>query len=45
MSVSFPSRVVGFLLLVITVGLASCQALVVAPPETPAAVSGPADGD
>jgi|HigsolmetaAR201D_1030396.scaffolds.fasta_scaffold92719_2 hypothetical protein len=45
MSPSFPSKVVGFLLLVVTVGVASCQALVVAPPETPPAVTGPAGED
>jgi hypothetical protein len=35
MPVSLPSRIVGILLLAVTIGLASCQALFVAAPETP----------
>jgi hypothetical protein len=33
MRVSFPSRVIGILLMVVTIGLASCQALFLGPPE------------
>ena len=36
--VSIPSRVIGVLLLAATIGLASCQALFLGPPETPAAI-------
>ena len=33
MRVSFPSRVIGILLMVVTIGLASCQALFLGPPD------------
>jgi hypothetical protein len=38
MPVSIPSRIVGILLLAVTIGLASCQALFLGPPETPPAI-------
>lgn len=33
---SIVSRIAGVLILVVTIGLASCQALFVGPPDTPA---------
>ncbi|MGF1626750.1 MAG: hypothetical protein ACFCVH_17855 [Alphaproteobacteria bacterium] len=45
MRASWPGRVVGTLLLVVTIGLASCQALFLGPPEAGRQLSGPsADG-